>query len=33
MKIDMNVILTFGLVISAAITIWAVTTANHLYVG
>ena len=33
MKIDMNVIITFGVVIAAAITLWSVTTANHLYVG
>ncbi len=29
----MDKILTIGLVILAAITLWAVVTPNHLYVG
>jgi hypothetical protein len=28
-----NMLLTIGLVILAAITLWSVLTANHLYVG
>jgi len=31
MKLD--VIIAWGLVISAIITIWAVLTPNHLYIG
>ncbi len=30
---DKNLILTIGLVIMAAITLWSVLTPNHLYVG
>lgn len=30
---DKNVILTVMLVVLAAITLWAVVTPNHLYVG
>lgn len=30
---DKNMILTIGLVVLAAITLWAVVTPNHLYVG
>ncbi len=30
---DKNLILTIGLVILAAITLWSVVTTNHLYVG
>jgi hypothetical protein len=28
-----NVLLTIGLVILAAITLWAVVTSNHSYIG
>ncbi|HRF56489.1 MAG TPA: hypothetical protein PLV58_03740 [Campylobacterales bacterium] len=30
---DKNLILTVGLVILAAITLWSVLTSNHLYLG
>jgi len=30
---DMNKIITAGLVILAAITLWSVFTTNHLYIG
>jgi hypothetical protein len=33
MKIDMNFIITALLVVSAAVTLWAVLTPNHLFVG
>ena len=29
----MDKVLTYGLVIMAAITLWAVFTPNHLYIG
>jgi hypothetical protein len=31
MKLD--VIITVGLIITAAISLWAVVTSNHLYIG
>ncbi len=33
MKLDMNFIITVSLMVAAAITLWAVVTPNHLYVG
>jgi hypothetical protein len=33
MQDKMDIILTIGMVITAAITIWSVITPNHLFVG
>jgi hypothetical protein len=33
MKFDMNFIITVGLLISAAYTLYAVVTPNHLFIG
>ncbi len=33
MKFDMNFVITVALLISAAYTLWAVLTPNHLFVG
>ncbi len=33
MKFDMNFVITFALVVSAAVTLWSVFTPNHLFIG
>ena len=33
MKFDMNFVITVALIVSAAVTLWAVLTPNHLYLG
>ena len=33
MKFDMNFVITVLLTIAAAVTLWAVITPNHLFVG